>query len=269
MSRHVVCLGFALALLSLGCDTTTQTADPFEVSFIVDNGASQRVALTVDVPRNALDRAPLALSIPESATGARVETDLVAGDSVGLVTIVTTERFDATALPFARILTGTSRRLDLQRGLGGAFRPVVVFSTDSLWAGSRASANVRMEVGAESTSRVLSRAEAVVPAALRVGSADLGLGPDVPGGEGRAAEVRVVVRGTRNVIGMVAVLVAEPVDVLSGETTYTSLTEARVLYPSVVDRDRFVISQGNGIRALDGGEEGDPRSFALYLFRTY
>ncbi|MEM6327244.1 MAG: hypothetical protein AAF791_09015 [Bacteroidota bacterium] len=258
---RLILLGLFLATFSLGCDETTRFVEPYEVVVYVTSGASEREAVRVEVPRNAVVDAPLSVHLPATATGARVSADLAADDSLALLGIVRPSRFDVYDLPRAVALTGADALVDILRGPGGAFQPLLFFSLDSLWTGPRTAAQVTVSAGTQTTQRAAARDEVLVRAAAVFTGEDLAIESET----GFSAQIRAEVLGARGETDLVPVLVRR--------TQPGTLTEnpvglqASVLSRDLSNADRYVLPRGRGPRVLVGDLSDPNLSVSLVLLR--
>ena len=268
MRRLLAPLAVLLAATLPACDTSSTFVEPFEVVVYVDvlgDGLPEYEAARLEVPRNAVPPVPLTVPVPRTATGLRLSADLAQADSVGFVTVVRPERFDVYDLPRGLALTGATPQVDLARGVGGAFLPLLVFSTDSLWTDSRPSAQVVAQIGTQESGRTISRSEAVVPVALTLTAEDLGLGEIESDFAGSRAEVRFELRGARGQADLVAVLVSmnDPGADFPASTT----AQVAVLYRDVGNGDHLVLPSGGGVRSFVGSQYDPEQTFSLVLLR--
>ncbi|MEM1054003.1 MAG: hypothetical protein AAGI52_00635 [Bacteroidota bacterium] len=259
MVRCFSALTLVLAVTIAGCDTAPTVLDPLTVTVFVADGPNERVAFQDEVPRSAVRQVPLSIPVPPSATGVRVSSDLTSDDSVQVMTIARPERLDVYDLPRIERLAGGAR--DFLRGTGGAFQPLLFFSTDSLWLGSREAVRLGAQFGTRSAQMQLARGEAVVPAALAWSTEALRL--DLS--SGNVVEVRVEITGAREVGELVPVLLARN----SSDAVLPAGTplQGSVLLQDLGNGDRYTVPRGRGLSAFSGLQADAQQQFELFLLK--
>lgn len=252
-------LACLLLVLVSGCDQTTQYTEPFEVVLYLQSGATEREVLRREVPRSAVQQAPISVPIPRTATGFLARADVSIEDSLVFVGVARPERFDIYDLPRGFFLRGG--QASVTRGPGGSFLPLLLFSTDSLWTGPRASAGVEVAYGTTERRRDVSREEAVVSEALSVRASELGLS-DLEAGR---IELRAEVLGARGV-NLVPVLLSRNSD--SAILPNQSPIQTSVFVRDPGNADRYYVPLGEGVVALTDFQADDAQVFSVVLLRA-